>query len=391
MNVDELDRLIRESIAKGRYTEALEHLRKLSKYQPQIGKTQFRLAVMEEAFGEASEAWKAYRNAIKCSPQDAYYYLYAGYFQQSRGQDQSALAIYSLASELDDSVFYAWKDDSLDRDSRRRSLEAAKFMRNKLTEMHLECVDKVPGAARARKAVWSRTHNERFSFPEGQQPQLFYVPDLPSQPFFDLKNMDWVVGLEARFSAIKNEYVEVVRRGSLAGRPYIAGNSDLHGQFRELSNSQQWTAFDVFRDGVPDYQAQHAFPETMDALKNIPLYDLDGSPYEVFFSVLGPNSKIPPHYGLSNHCLTVHLPLIVPGEGALTVSNQARPWQEGKTMIFDDTFMHSAENQAGADRVVLIFSVWHPDLAPPEREAIRKTILARQKWLELRHERAQLK
>lgn len=40
--------------------------------------------------------------------------------------------------------------------------------------------------------------------------------------------------------------------------------------------------------------------------------------------------------------------------------------QEGKCVIFDDSFLHEAANLSDKPRVVLIVDVWHPDLTSVE-------------------------
>ena len=52
--------------------------------------------------------------------------------------------------------------------------------------------------------------------------------------------------------------------------------------------------------------------------------------------------------------------------------------------MFDDSFIHEAENTSEQDRVVLIFSVWHPDLTLDEQTAIQQSFNARQTWLDER-------
>ena len=43
-----------------------------------------------------------------------------------------------------------------------------------------------------------------------------------------------------------------------------------------------------------------------------------------------------------------------------------RHWEEGKVLVFDDSFEHEAWNDSEAPRVVLIFDIWHPDLSKGE-------------------------
>jgi hypothetical protein len=72
----------------------------------------------------------------------------------------------------------------------------------------------------------------------------------------------------------------------------------------------------------------------------------------------------------------------------LIVANRKAEWREGECVLFDDSFVHSAEFRRGrsegeeADagyeagalaepRVVLIVDLWHPELSEADRRAIR--------------------
>jgi len=88
------------------------------------------------------------------------------------------------------------------------------------------------------------------------------------------------------------------------------------------------------------------------------------------FSRLAARARIPPHHGMINTRLICHLPLVVPGNGALRVGNVTRAWTRGELLIFDDSFEHEAWNDADTDRVVLIFDVWRPELSQLDRDAV---------------------
>ena len=92
------------------------------------------------------------------------------------------------------------------------------------------------------------------------------------------------------------------------------------------------------------------------------------------FSLLAPNTAIPPHVGVSNARLVCHLPLIVPDGCWFRVGSETRLWQKGEAFVFDDTIEHEALNPSDELRVVLIFDVWRPDLDPVERKAIAAAI-----------------
>ncbi|CAE8687687.1 unnamed protein product, partial [Polarella glacialis] len=94
---------------------------------------------------------------------------------------------------------------------------------------------------------------------------------------------------------------------------------------------------------------------------------------DVIFSVLTPGTRLRPHCGPSNARLTCHMGIKVPktleqGCRMRVAAEEPRGWQEGKCVVFDDSFEHeviydeakSHESYPG-DRVVLLANFWHPD------------------------------
>jgi hypothetical protein len=86
------------------------------------------------------------------------------------------------------------------------------------------------------------------------------------------------------------------------------------------------------------------------------------------FSALAPNTHVRAHYGPTNKKLRCHLPLCVPpgGRCTITVSGESVVLEEGKCILFDDSFLHEASNVSDLPRVVLIVDTWHPDLTDEE-------------------------
>ena len=90
-----------------------------------------------------------------------------------------------------------------------------------------------------------------------------------------------------------------------------------------------------------------------------------------YFSILEARTRIPPHTGVTNTRLTVHLPLIVPPGCGFRVGSETREWVPGKAWVFDDTIEHEAWNESDTPRAILIFDIWNPFLTPAERDLIR--------------------
>ncbi|MBL9076656.1 MAG: aspartyl/asparaginyl beta-hydroxylase domain-containing protein [Planctomycetes bacterium] len=73
------------------------------------------------------------------------------------------------------------------------------------------------------------------------------------------------------------------------------------------------------------------------------------------FSRFLPGTHLYPHRGELAAVLRCHLGLVVPaGDAAIRFGAETRRWQEGRCLVFDDTFEHEAWNHTAAPRDVLI-------------------------------------
>lgn len=132
----------------------------------------------------------------------------------------------------------------------------------------------------------------------------------------------------------------------------------------------RWGACYLWQAGEPVAEIAARAPRTMAALDHAPVPRIAGRSPMALFSRLRPGMHIVPHHGFLNTRLICHLPLIVPDGCSFRVGNQTREWQEGRLLIFDDSIEHEAWNRGTADRVVLLFEVWRPEITPEEREAL---------------------
>lgn len=87
---------------------------------------------------------------------------------------------------------------------------------------------------------------------------------------------------------------------------------------------------------------------------------------------LAPGTHVESHYGPTNKKLRCHFPLVVPKNceepcAWLRVATERLQLQEGKCIVFDDSFEHEAGNDHPTEpRVVLIIDIWHPELTEEE-------------------------
>lgn len=193
-----------------------------------------------------------------------------------------------------------------------------------------------------------------------QQPETFYS-GLSSVPWHDPAQFDWVAGLEDRASAIREELSDLLGSGCFSP-VQLSGELATQGSWRELR---------LYTDGRREAAADLA-PVTAAAVARVPGATSAGL---VYAAAVTAGTHIRPHWGPHNARLRVHLGVQVPPGCAMRVGEEIRTWQEGRVLVFDDSFEHEVWNDGVGTRVVLILDIWHPDLGVSDIAAIRYSTL----------------
>ena len=203
------------------------------------------------------------------------------------------------------------------------------------------------------------------------EPTHFHFPGLPEHEFYPRRLFPWLEELEAATDIIADECDAVMRAERAELVPYIQYEDHMPlGQWRELNRNPSWTAIHLLQNGERvESNARHC-PRTLGILSSFEQPQVGGASPNAMFSLLAPNTAIPPHVGVNNARLVCHLPLVVPKDCWFRVGAETRYWKRGEAFVFDDTIEHEAMNPSDALRVVLIFDVWHPDLCAVERDAV---------------------
>jgi aspartate beta-hydroxylase len=233
-----------------------------------------------------------------------------------------------------------------------------------------------PGSelARAEHGLAALTGAKRIYHP---QPTFLHIPRLPAEEFYRREDFPWLDEFEAATGEIRVEFERALLEDSAGAVPYIDYPDGVPlDQWKDLNKSRRWSAFFLWRDGQRVDEHAERCPKTASLLANAPTADVRGYAPTAFFSILDKKSHIPPHSGVTNSRLIVHLPLIVPGNCRFRVGSETREWQTGKAWVFDDTIEHEAWNDSDVPRAVLIFDTWHPALSAAERDAIRAAVPA---------------
>ncbi len=375
------------ALNSGDLSRGLELLRAHCSMNAADASSWHRLAILEEKNGKPENANLAHLQCLKAAPSTAFGYFAAGDWLRRLAKHEAAAAAFSVVQDLQPALLGEPSPDFADH-----AKVANRLLRTTLSDQHRAVNSGRQASPRIHDAIWCRTHDHNFSYPEDNYaPQLFYVPELPRQKFYLQADFSWSEQLLAHTPIICAELETAMAQqaSQSAVRPYLEAGMTNLGNLQSLAGSSAWSAMDLYRGGQINQDMLALFPETLSALEEVPTYNLTATPFEVFFSILKGKQSIAPHFGESNHALTAHLPLIIPGSGHLEVGGEMREWRHGEMLLFDDSYLHSAHNQSNDSRVVLIFSIWHPDLSAEEQALIRRSFQAREAWYARRGETIQ--
>ncbi|MEO1669393.1 MAG: aspartyl/asparaginyl beta-hydroxylase domain-containing protein, partial [Cyanobacteria bacterium J06631_2] len=128
-------------------------------------------------------------------------------------------------------------------------------------------------------------------------------------------------------------------------------------QGKKISQDDLWKTFFLYGYGVKMEQNCNYCPQTTRIIEQIP------GMKTAFFSIMLPGKHIPEHRGPYNGVLRCHLPLKVPDareQCGIRVDQETRHWEEGKTIVFDDSYPHEAWNKTDQIRVVLFLDIMRP-------------------------------
>jgi aspartate beta-hydroxylase len=211
------------------------------------------------------------------------------------------------------------------------------------------------------------------------QPTFMHFPHLPAIEFYERSEFPWLDAFEAATGEIRAELVQVLADSASQTEivPYVdyPAGAPLD-QWRDLNRSLKWGAYYLMNNGVRLNDHLASCPKTAALLAAAPLADVPGQAPTAFFSLLQPKTRIPPHTGVTNTRLVVHIPLIVPPNCGFRVGAETRSWEPGHAWVFDDTIEHEAWNDSDAPRAILIIDTWNPFLTVAERALVRAATAA---------------
>ena len=170
--------------------------------------------------------------------------------------------------------------------------------------------------------------------------------------FFPPDQFAWAETLEVNWSVIRAELDSVLQTAE--DIPYF---QDVSPRQKRIAGDKLWKTYYFYALGEVVEANCDRCPQTWALIKAIPGLKV------AFFSILSPGKHIPEHRGKYKGLLRYHLALKVPQPAEkcrIRVHDWVTTWEEGKSLIFDDTYYHEVWNETAGDRVVLFLDLARP-------------------------------
>jgi len=170
------------------------------------------------------------------------------------------------------------------------------------------------------------------------------TPFLPPQLFADTKL------LEDNWQVIRDEAIQLIELNKIQA----AQQNDDAG-----FNSFFKTGWKRFY--LKWYDASHPSSEKY-CPKTVALLRQAKSVKAAMFAELPPNGKLNPHRDPFAGSLRYHLGLITPNDDRcfIEVNLEQYSWRDGEGVVFDETYVHSAQNNTQVNRIVLFCDIERP-------------------------------
>ena len=267
-----------------------------------------------------------------------------------------------------------WLEEQLAR--ARKSVEANRAALTAVLQPGLEAAAAHYAGADTERFNEARDIMIGAAKPMLSQPTLLAYPRLPAIPFFPREQFPWLAELEKQTPVIQEELAALLAGDTKGFAPYVHHPDGVPlNQWAGLNHNPDWSAYFLLQEGAAVEDHCRQCPRTAALLQALPLAKIPGIAPSAFFSALKPKTRIPPHTGVTNTRVIVHLPLIVPDGCWYRVGNEKRLWEPGKALIFDDSIEHEAWNGSDQLRVILIFDIWNPALDEAEKAMIGELLV----------------
>ncbi len=179
---------------------------------------------------------------------------------------------------------------------------------------------------------------------------IYLFSRVPARPYLEPRDFPELGRLTANWQAIRDEGLRLLDEGFVRA---ATGYNDLG--FNSFFRTG-WKRFYLkwYGDALPS--AEQLCPETVALLRATPTV------HGAMFAVLPPGGRLVKHRDPFGGSLRYHLGLRTPNNDDcyIEVDGKRQGWRDGEAMIFDETYIHHAENKTDVTRLILFCDVERP-------------------------------
>ncbi|XP_073691849.1 aspartyl/asparaginyl beta-hydroxylase isoform X3 [Garra rufa] len=322
----------------GRTRGSLATLEKLVQIFPEDISIKNDLGVAHLLMGDNKGAKRIYEEVLDRAPHDGFAKVHYGFILKSENKIAESIPYLREGLEsgepgTDDGRFYFHLGDALQRTGDKSAYD------------------------------WYEAGHQRGHFASVWQRSLYNVAGLRAQPWWTAEETGYtalVKMLERSWLTIRDEALSVLDSNSVQFMP----------EDENLRETGDWGQFTLWQQGRKVTSACGHVPKTCALLERY-TEATSCKRGQIKFSVMQAGTHVWPHTGPTNCRLRMHLGLIIPSKGCrIRCTNQTREWEEGKVLIFDDSFEHEVWQEAESYRLIFIVDVWHPELTQLQRQTL---------------------
>lgn len=170
--------------------------------------------------------------------------------------------------------------------------------------------------------------------------------------YYNVKDLPWAGKLEEDWEAWKDEIINFIKEKD---NKFISSAAFYEG----IDTGNKWNAVMVLFWGLKvSSELKKKCLRLNQLLEEIP------GLVSISISRLSAHSAIAEHEGDTNAIMRCHIGIEIPGQlpvCGFKVNGEERNWEEGKCLIFNDAYPHSAWNNSDKRRIILIIDAVRPE------------------------------
>lgn len=179
---------------------------------------------------------------------------------------------------------------------------------------------------------------------------MYLFSKLPAKPYLPVSGFPELQLLQDHWQDIRAEAFKLAAAGEIK-------KSDKYNDagFNSFFKTG-WTRFHLKWYGDAHASAKALCPVTTELLQRIPTVKA------AMFAALPPGGRLVTHRDPFAGSVRYHLGLVTPNTDScyISVDGERYAWRDGEGVIFDETYLHYAENQSDQMRIILFCDVERP-------------------------------